>query len=39
MSEQGRGRERGGERMPSRLCADSRKPDVGLKLRNHEIMT
>ena len=34
--EQGRGQERGRERIPSRLCADS---DVGLKPMNHEIMT
>ena len=36
----GRGRaERGGEKIPSRLCADSREPDVGLKLKKREIMT
>ena len=36
----GRGRaERGGKKIPSRLCADSREPDVGLKLKKREIMT
>ena len=36
----GRGAEKDGDkRIPSRLCADSREPDVGLKLRNREIMT
>ena len=35
----GRGREKRGQRVQSRLLADSRKPDVGLKLMNHEIMT
>ena len=37
--EQGRGRERGRERITSRLCAVSMEPDVGLKLKNREIMT
>ena len=32
-------RERGRERIPSRLCNVSAEPDVGLKLTNHEIMT
>ena len=31
-------REKGRERSPSRLCTISADPDVGLKLRNHEIM-
>ena len=31
------GRERGGQRIPSRLCADSSEPNVGLELMNHEI--
>ena len=36
----GRGAEREGhKRIPSRLCADSREPDVELKLRNREIMS
>ena len=34
-----RGRERGGQRIQSGLWADSREPDAGLKLGNHEIMT
>ena len=34
---QGRDRER--ERIRSRLCADSREPNVGLELTNPEIMT
>ena len=29
----------GGQRIRSGLCTDSREPDVGLKLMNHEIMT
>ena len=37
--EQGRGRERGRERIPSRLCTISEEPDVGLELPNCEIMT
>ena len=37
--ERGRGRERGGQRICSRLCAESREPDVGLELTNREIMT
>ena len=32
-------RERERERIPSRLCADSAEPDVGLKITNHEILT
>ena len=32
-------RERGRERIPSRLHAVSAEPDTGLKLMNHEIMT
>ena len=32
-------RERGKERMPSRLHTVSAEPDVGLELANHEIMT
>ena len=31
--------QRGGHRIRSRLCADSREPNVGLKLTNHEIVT
>ena len=34
---QGRGRKRG-KRIPSRLCPDSSKPYVGLKLKNCEIV-
>lgn len=34
----GKGRERRGQRIESGLCADSRDPDAGLKLRNCEIM-
>ena len=37
--ERGRGRERGRQRIRSRLFADSREPDVGLELRNWEIMS
>ena len=37
--EQGRGRERRRERIPSRLCTVSMEPDAGLELMNHEIMT
>ena len=37
--EQGRGRDRGRERIPSRLHAVSAEPDAGLELTNHEIMT
>ena len=33
------GAERGGQRIRSRLCADSREPDVGLEPTNYEIMT
>ena len=35
----GEGAEREGQKIQSRLCADSREPDVGLELMNHEIMT
>ena len=38
-SKWGRGRERGRQRIWSGLCADSRKPDPGLKLTNCEIIT
>ena len=34
-----RERHRQTDRIPSRLCTDSSEPDVGLQLRNHEIMT
>ena len=37
--EQGRGRDRVGQRIQSRLCADSREPDTGLEPTNCEIMT
>ena len=33
------GKERGSERILSRLCAVSTEPDVGLDLKHHEIMT
>ena len=33
------GAERETERIPSRLCTVSAKPNMGLKLTNHEIMT
>ena len=36
---QGRGRESGRDRIPSRLCNVSAEPDVGLELTNHEIVT
>ena len=36
---QGRGREKGGQRIWSRLCTDSREPVAGLKLTNPVIMT
>ena len=39
VSKQGKGSERGRERIPSRLCPVSTEPDVGLKLMNREIMT
>ena len=35
----GRERERGRQRIPSRLCVVSREPDAGLELTNHEITT
>ena len=38
-SKQGKGRERGRERIPSRLHAVSTEPDAGLKLMNCEIIT
>ena len=34
-----KGQGEGGQRILSRLCADSREPDAGLELRNREIMT
>ena len=37
-SEQGRGRERGRENIPSRLQAVNADPNVGLDSTNHEIM-
>ena len=37
--EQEGGREREGERIPSRLHSVRPEPDVGLDLTNHEIMT
>ena len=37
--EQGRGRQRGRQRIPSGLRTDSRDPDAGLELTSHEIMT
>ena len=36
--EQGRGRERWGERIPSRLCTVSSEPDMGLEPVNCDIM-
>ena len=38
-SRQKRDRERGRERIPSRLCAVRAEPNTGLDLMNHEIMT
>ena len=35
----GRERQRERERIPSRLCAVSAEPDVGLDPTNHEVMT
>ena len=35
----GGGAEREGDRIPSRLCTVSAEPNVGLELRNCEIMT
>ena len=35
----GEGQRRWGQRIQSRLCADSSEPDVGLELANYEIMT
>ena len=37
--EQGRGKERGRERIPSRLHAVSTEPNVGLQLKNCRIVT
>ena len=37
--EEGRGRESGGQRIPSRLHAVRAEPDAGLKPTNREIMT
>ena len=37
--ELGKSRERGGQRIPNGLCADSREPDEGLEHNNNEIMT
>ena len=34
-----RSRERGGERIQSKLCANSREPNTGLELMNHEVTT
>ena len=39
MHKWGRGRGRGGERIPSRLHAVIVEVNVGLKLRNPEVMT
>ena len=36
--EQGRGRDTGRQRIPSRLHAVSAEPDTGFDLMNHEIM-
>ena len=38
-SEQGRDRERGTQRVPSRLCTVSVEPDMGLEPTNLEIIT
>ena len=38
-SRQAKEGQREGDRIPSRLCAVSAKPDVGLKLTNRKIMT
>ena len=38
-SKWGKGRGRRRERIPSRVCTVSRKPDVGLKFTHQEIMT
>ena len=37
--ERGEGQRERGTEDPSRLCADSSKPNVGLKLMNQDIMT
>ena len=37
--EQGRGRERGREKMPNKLGTVSTEPDMGLDLTKHGIMT
>ena len=39
VSKQGRGKERGRERIPNRLCAARAEPNVELELMKHEIMT
>ena len=39
VSKWGRSRERGEQRIWNRLCTDSREPDLGLELTNHENMT
>ena len=39
MSASGRGAEREGERIPSRLCAVSAESDAGLELTNREMVT
>ena len=35
----GRARVRGGQRIRSKLCADSKEPNGGLEPMNHDIMT
>ena len=37
--EWGRGRERGRQRIPSRLCTVSTEPNMGLELMKREMMT
>ena len=39
VGEEQKERERGRDRIPSRLLATSAEANLGLKLRNHEIMT
>ena len=36
---EGEGQRERGQRSQSRLCTDGRKPDAGLELTTHEIMT
>ena len=36
---QGRGRDRGGQKIRSRPCADSREPDAGLEPTTYKITT